>query len=81
MPKKMLVPRPATRSEYVLKYATKQAEKVYVDDSTVYLEQVHTAHPSETSSPVSAVPCSARCHAVSHCGSGRGRADRPDGRP
>lgn len=112
MPKETLVPRPSKKSEYVLKYATKQSEKgwrdlvatirnpmsetwdfltrtpltttptnyrlegslgtitrgdrtferwqhkptargtarvwYYVDGSTVYLEQVHTAHPNET---------------------------------
>lgn len=112
MAKETIVPRPAKKSEYVLKYATKQSEKgwrdlvatirnpmsetwdfltrtprttistnyplkgslgvisrggrtfqrwqhkptlkgtarvwFYVDGSTVYLEQVHTAHPNET---------------------------------
>jgi len=112
MPKETAVPRPAKKSEYVLKYATKQSEKgwrdlvatirnpmsetwdfltrtpltttptnyplegalgviirggrtfqrwqhkptlkgtarvwFYVDGGTVYLEQVHTAHPHET---------------------------------
>lgn len=112
MPREAVVPRPAKKSEYVLKYATKQSEKgwrdlvatirnpmsdswdfltrtplsktpnnyplegslasisrggrtyqrwqhkptlkgtariwFYVDGSTVYLEQVHTAHPNET---------------------------------
>lgn len=112
MPRDSQVPRPAKKSEFVLKFATKQAEKgwrdlvatiknpmsdswdfltrtplaktqtnyplegslgkitrsgrnferwqhkptlkgtarvwFYVDDSTVYLEQVHTAHPHET---------------------------------
>ncbi|MGC0141832.1 hypothetical protein [Pseudactinotalea sp. Z1732] len=112
MPKETVVPRPPKKSEYVLKYATKQSEKgwrdlvatirnpmsetwdfltrtplmttptnyelkgplalitrggqtfqrwqhkptlkgtarvwFYVDGSTVYLEQVHTAHPNET---------------------------------
>lgn len=112
MPKESTVPRPAKKSEYVLKYATKQSEKgwrdlvatirnsmsetwdflthtplmttptnyplegplgvitrggrtfqrwqhkptlkgtarvwFYVDGNTVYLEQVHTAHPNET---------------------------------
>jgi len=111
VPKETPVPRPAKKSEYVLKYATKQSEKgwrdlvatirnpmsetwdfltrtpdddadqlpaqrghwprftrggrafqrwqhkptrkgtarvwFYVDGSTVYLEQVHTAHPNE----------------------------------
>ncbi|MBO1029785.1 hypothetical protein IPV09_00360 [Tessaracoccus sp. SD287] len=112
MPRETLVPRPAKRSEYVLKFASKQSERgwrdlvatirnpmtetwdfltrtpltmtpinyplegslgviirsgrtfqrwqhkptqkgtarvwFYVDGSTVYLEQVHTAHPNET---------------------------------
>ncbi|GAB98002.1 hypothetical protein KILIM_094_00020 [Kineosphaera limosa NBRC 100340] len=70
-----MVPRPAKKSEYVLKFATKQSEKgwrdlvatirnprwqhkptqegtarvwFYVDGNTVYLEQVHTAHPNQT---------------------------------
>lgn len=112
MPKESTVPRPAKKSEYVLKFATKQSQKgwrdlvatirnpmsetwdfltrtplaitpinyplegslgiitrngrtfqrwqhkptlkgtarvwFYVDGNTVYLEQVHTAHPNET---------------------------------
>ena len=98
MPKESLVPRPPRKSEYILKFATKQSEKgwrdlvatmrnpmsdtwdflthspltttptnyplegslravtrggrtfqrFYIDGNTVYLEQVHTAHPNET---------------------------------
>ncbi|KRQ20557.1 MULTISPECIES: hypothetical protein [Mycobacteroides] len=58
-----LVPRPPKKVEYEIRFATANAKKgwqhkptkqgtariwFYVEDRTVYLEQVHTSHPNET---------------------------------
>ncbi|WP_167305305.1 hypothetical protein [Saccharomonospora piscinae] len=42
-----LVPRPARKSEYEIRFATARIW-FYVHGRTVFLEQVHTSNPNET---------------------------------